>query len=137
MSALFVTEISKEWLGEGWEICVLSVDDIAGAMPCTQKLSEKNIILFIYQIISQCSWQIFATACKEQSVEVSTESGNSPFLRQKHLVGGSFFPLLLTELLVWLSGMFSVSLQPDEQIVYSTHCLQLVLSGRAAAGPSP
>lgn len=88
---------------------MLSVDDIAGAMPCTQKLSEKNIILFIYQIISQCSWQIFATACKK-SVKVSTESGNSPFLRQKHLVGGSFFPLLLTELLVWLSGMFSVSL---------------------------
>lgn len=118
---------------------MLYVADIAGAMPCTQNLSEKNVILFIYQIISQCSWQIFATACKEQSVKVSTVSRNSPFLGQKHLVGEVwvFFPLLLTEFLVWLSGTFSVHFSPDEQIVYSTHCLQLVLSGRAAAGPSP
>lgn len=124
-----------EMAGISQEICVLYVADIAGAMPCAENLTEKNVILFIYQIISQCSWQIFATACKEQSVKIFTVSENSPFLKQNIWLDKVFFPLLLTEFLVWLSGMFSVHFLPDEQIVYSTHCLQLCVVRQGCCRP--
>lgn len=118
------------------QICALYVADIAGAMPCTQKLSEKSVILFIYQIISQCSWQIFATACKEQSVKISTVSGNSPFLKKNIWLDNVFFSPAAHRVfgvVVWdvLCAFFC------QMSRLFTHCLQLVLSGRAAAGPSP
>lgn len=73
------------------------------AVPCAQKPSEKNVIFFIYQIISQYSWQIFATACKEQSVKISTSVWKFSLSQAKHLVGQSFFPCCLQSflLVVW------------------------------------
>lgn len=89
--------------GSSREICVLYVTNIAGPVPYTLERSGKKkletrcrlVYLSDYLSAHQCSQQTFTTACKEQSVKVSTVSGNSLFLRQKPLVGESFFPCRL------------------------------------------